>query len=74
MNTAKSNWRTTLMGILTLLATGWGVYKHPQALTDPQQQAVLVGAVAAGVGLIAAKDGSKGQDAAGTGDSAAPPA
>jgi hypothetical protein len=74
MNKTKSSWRTTLMGILTLLAAGWGVYKHPQALTDPQQQAVLVGALATGVGLIAAKDASKGQDAGAAGDSAAPPA
>jgi hypothetical protein len=68
MKTAKWNWKTTLMGILTLFATGWGVYKHPQALTDPQQQAVLVGAVATGIGLIAAKDSDTGPDA-GTGES-----
>lgn len=62
------------MGILTLLATGWGIYSHPQALTDPQQQAAVVGAIAAGVGLIAAKDASKGQDAGATGESTTPPA
>jgi hypothetical protein len=57
--TKKRNWKTTLMGILALLAAGWGIYKNPQALTDPQQQSALVGALAAGVGLIAAKDASK---------------
>ena len=65
METTKGNWRTTLMGILLLLATGWGAYKNPKTLVDPQNQAVLFGSVATGIGLIAAKDAKK--------DPAAPP-
>jgi hypothetical protein len=68
MKNAKRNWKTTLAGILTLLATGVGIYINPAILLDPQQAAVTAGAITAGVGLIAAKDSDK------TGVSAVPAA
>jgi hypothetical protein len=56
MKNAKRNWKTTIMGILTLALLAFNVYKNPSVLSDPVQQAQLGASAAAGVGLIVAKD------------------
>ena len=59
MNNAKRNWKTTLMGILTLAMLAFNVYRTPSVLADPAQQAQVAAGAAAGIGLIAAKDGDQ---------------
>lgn len=56
MKNAKRNWKTTILGILTLALLAFNVYKNPSVLSDPVQQAQLGAAAAAGIGLIVAKD------------------
>lgn len=55
MNNATRNWKTTVFGILMLAFSGLSIYSDPNKATDPQTMAQ----VAAGVGLIVAKDGDK---------------
>jgi hypothetical protein len=64
MNNAKRNWKTTIMGILTLAMLAFNVYRTPSVLADPAQQAQVAAGAAAGIGLIAAKDA----DQTGTGE------
>ena len=45
------NWKTTVLGILTLLGTAAQIWAHPSGVN-----ANTIAQVAAGVGLIAAKD------------------
>lgn len=56
MKNAKRNWKTTVMGILTLALLAFNVYKNPSALSDTTQQVQLGAGAAAGIGLIFAKD------------------
>jgi hypothetical protein len=56
MKNAKRNWKTSIMGILTLALLAFNVYKNPSVLSDPAQQALLGASAAAGIGLIVAKD------------------
>ncbi|MGC9971349.1 MAG: hypothetical protein ABSE56_12250 [Bryobacteraceae bacterium] len=56
MKNAQRNWKTTVMGILTLALLAFNVYKNPSALSDPAQQVQLGAGAAAGIGLIVAKD------------------
>jgi pterin-4a-carbinolamine dehydratase len=62
MNNVTRSWKTTLAGILSLAFTALQIWHNPETLTDPK----TVTGVAAGIGLILAKDG----DVAGTTDSA----
>lgn len=55
MKNALRNWKTTLLGVLTLAGTAAHAYQNPASLADPT---VLAG-ITAGIGLIVAKDGDK---------------
>ncbi len=59
MKNVKRNWKTTVLGLLTLVFLGLGVYSNPNALFDPQGQAQITAGAAAGIGLILAKDGDQ---------------
>lgn len=54
MNAAR-NWKTTISGIMTLAFAGLSIWQQPASASDPQ----VIGAIVAGIGLIAAKDGDK---------------
>jgi hypothetical protein len=56
MKNAKRNWKTTVMGLLTLALLAFNVYKKPSLLLEPAQQAQIGAGAAAGIGLILAKD------------------
>lgn len=55
MKTAKKNWKTTILGIITLGLTGFQIYTSPATATSPETMT----AIAAGIGLIVAKDGDQ---------------
>jgi hypothetical protein len=59
MRTAKRNWKTTLFGVLTLGLVGVQVYAAPGSAASAETLAK----VSAGIGLICAKDGDKGDAA-----------
>jgi hypothetical protein len=52
MKKAKRNWKTTMLGIASLLLVGTRAWAEPSVLMDPEVQA----SIAVGVGLIVAKD------------------
>lgn len=51
----KRNWKTTLMGILTLLTVGVQASSTPEVLNQPE----VITQILVGIGLIAAKDSDK---------------
>lgn len=62
MKDVKRNWITTLFGIFALAISGLQIYQAPAKALDPTTMAQ----VAAGVGLIAAKDAGKSGTAEGS--------
>lgn len=48
----KRDWKTTIFGILSLSLAGFQIYTNPTSATNPE----VMSAVAAGIGLILAKD------------------
>lgn len=55
MPNVKRNWITTIFGILSLVMTGLQIAQNPATSSDPN----VLGQIAVGVGLIAAKDANK---------------
>lgn len=52
----KRSWRTTLLGVATLVLTGASVAANPVAVLNKESLAQIVASLTAGVGLITARD------------------
>lgn len=55
----KSNWKTSLAGVMMLALTGFQVYANPQIAKSQEGQAAIVTGVLTAVGLITASDAKK---------------
>jgi hypothetical protein len=53
------NFRTSILGLLILVAAGQVIVQDPDVLLDRHRGSELIASVLAGVGLLLAKDGNK---------------
>lgn len=60
-NALGANPKTTFAGIVSLLFAALQIYSNPKLLADPTMGPMIVGQVAAGLGMVFARD-SKAQD------------
>lgn len=52
----KRNWRTTFLGIATIVVASAGVVANPATALQQDRLSATIAAITAGAGLIAAKD------------------